>query len=162
MYSKQQRIEEEAVLALCRKFLSGIKNRNPVLMHSCILPSGSGTLIRPPLPSTEAPQILNLTLPEIVNRIPFDLPQGIEENIAIASWEDGDDGEKYEGRKSEVRVDYDLAMAWTPYEVRIGGKVTHVGTNIWSLLKMADGRWVISGVADTTRQPEMGGEKVAI
>jgi len=53
-------------------------------------------------------------------------------------------------------------MAWTPYEVRIGEKVTHVGTNIWSLLKMARDDWVISGVADARRHHGMEGEKVAV
>lgn len=88
----------------------------------------------------------------------------MEENIALATWQDGDDGDKYEGRRTEIRIDYDLAVAWTPFEVRKGRKVTHVGTNIFNLLKRVDeedkGGWVISGVADTTRQFGKGGAKV--
>jgi hypothetical protein len=29
----------------------------------------------------------------------------MEENIALAEWEEGDDGRKYNGRKTEVSVD---------------------------------------------------------
>lgn len=54
----------------------------------------------------------------------------IEENIAMAPWEKGDDGDKYEGRRTEIRVDHDLAVTWTPYEVRVGGKVDHVEANV--------------------------------
>jgi hypothetical protein len=156
--------DETAVLTICHRFLDSIKARDPATMHSVVLPNGHGTLIRPPAQGETAPQVLQLTLTECVERIPFDYPEDIEETIALATWESGDDGDRYEGRRTEIRVDYDLAMAWTPYEVRIGGKVSHVGTNIFSLMKRTDGErkgeWVITGVADTTRQPGTGGQKV--
>jgi len=157
--------DEKAILATCRNFLDGIKARDPEAMHSVVLPNGQGTLIRPPLQGSTTPQILQLTLTEVVDRIPFNHPEDIEETIALATWEEGNDGDRYEGRRTEISVDYDLAAAWTPYEVRIGGKVSHVGTNIFNLMKRVDGErkgeWVITGVGDTTRQPGMNGEKVA-
>ena len=156
--------DELAVLAICRKFLDGIKNRHPEAMHSVILPNGHGTLIRPPIQESTTPQVLQLTLTEVVDRIPFSHPQDIEETIALATWEDGEYGDRYEGRRIEIGVDYDLTVAWTPYEVRIGGKVSHVGTNIFNLIKRVNGerkgQWVITGVAERTRQPGMNGEKV--
>jgi hypothetical protein len=81
----------------------------------------------------------------------------MEENIALATWQDGDDGDRYGARRTEVRVDGDLGMAWTPFEVRSGGEVVNVGTNVFTLLKRVEGErvgeWVISGIADTTRLP---------
>lgn len=157
--------DEKAILAICHKFLDSIKTRDPATMHSVVLSNGHGTLIRPPLKGSTVPQILQVTLAECVERIPFNHPEDIEETIALATWEDGDDGDRYEGRRTQIRVDYDLAMAWTPYEVCIGGKVSHVGTNVFNLMKRVDGdrkgEWVITGVADTTRQPGMGSQKVA-
>jgi hypothetical protein len=157
--------DEKAVLAICRKFLDGIKTRDAAAMHSVVVPNGHGTLIRPPLQGSAVPQILQITLTECVERIPFNHPEDIEETIALATWEEGDDGDRYEGRRTEIRVDYDLAVAWTPYEVRIGGKISHVGTNIFNLMKRVEGEkmgeWVVTGVADTTRQPGTNGKKVA-
>lgn len=93
-------------------------------MHLVILPNGQRTLVRSPL---QGSKVLQLTLTEVVDRIPFDHPQDIEKAIALAAWEDGEHGDRYEGRRTEIRVGYDLAEAWTPYEFRIGGKVSHAG-----------------------------------
>jgi len=79
----------------------------------------------------------------------------MEENIALAEWEEGDDGMKYNGRKTEVRVDEDLAVVWTPFEFRKDGKLSHEGTNCFSLVKGCEGErsgeWLICGVSDTLR-----------
>ncbi|KAH9221921.1 hypothetical protein DL95DRAFT_381695 [Leptodontidium sp. 2 PMI_412] len=162
--------EHKAILALIHKFLSGIKLRNPTLMHSCILPSGHALLIRPIADkisslvehshqSTSPRQHLQITLPEVIDRIPFDSPVSMEENIALTVWEDGDDGDKYGGRKSEIRVDGDIAFAWTPYEVRLGGVLHHVGTNVFSFVRRLDGpekgSWVIAYVGDTFKEVQM-------
>ncbi|KAG4440933.1 hypothetical protein IFR05_003562 [Cadophora sp. M221] len=165
--SDDPRAEHRVILALIHKFLSGIKFCDPTLMHSCILPSGHALLIRPIAPKTSSEhqnssqstplrQHLQITLPEVIDRIPFESPVSMEENIALTEWEDGDDGEKYRGRKSEIRVDGDIAFAWTPYEVRHSGVLHHVGTNVFSFVRRLDGpetgSWVISYVADTFRE----------
>jgi len=149
--------EESAILATVQQFLSGIKARNPAQMHACIHPSGGHALLIRPSPSSPGTkQHLSLTLAEVLNRIPFDSADELEENIALAEWEEGDDGMKYGGRKSEVRVDRDLAVVWTPYEFRRNGALSHVGTNVFSLVKEGDGegRWVICWVSDTWRVPD--------
>ncbi|PVH81630.1 hypothetical protein DL98DRAFT_570995 [Cadophora sp. DSE1049] len=159
--------EHKIILSLIHKFLSGIKLRDPSLMHSCILPSGSALLIRPvnskSLEANERSsqgillprQHLQITLPEVVDRIPWDSPANMEENIALAEWEDGDDEENYGGRKTEIRVDGDIAFAWTPYEVRVGGVLHHFGTNIFHFVRRLEGpekgNWVIAYVGDTFR-----------
>lgn len=80
----------------------------------------------------------------------------MEENIALAEWEEGDDGDRYQRRKSEVRVDGDIAVAWTPYEVRLDGRLHHVGTNVFTVVRRLEGdkkgEWVISYVSDTFRE----------
>lgn len=157
------------VLVVCRTFLAGIKARSPAQMRSVILPGGHGTLIRPTAEGKR--EVLRLTMDGVIDRIPFDRQETeIEETIAGTEWEDDVgmlvfsiclelwicaygriDGDTYGGRKSKVEVDGDLAVAWTPYVVLIGGKLHHEGTNIFNLLKIEEGEWKISGVADTYR-----------
>ncbi|KAL2068055.1 hypothetical protein VTL71DRAFT_16153 [Oculimacula yallundae] len=165
--------EHKAILALIHKFLSGISSRDPALMHSCILPTGTALLIRPatitksaeialqaptPEPQTPPPptrQHLHLTLPQVIDRIPFQLLVSIEENIALAEWEDGDDGDRYGGRKTEIRVYEDVAFAWTPFETKFDGVVQTVGMNMMTFVRRlegVEGEWVISYVGDTCRK----------
>jgi hypothetical protein len=159
--------EEIAALATVQKFISGIKVRNPAQMQACIHASGGHALLIRPSLSRSSPsslvgkQHISLTLAEVVNRIPFDGPERLEENIARAEWEEGGDGEVFEGRKSEVRVDGDLAVAWTPYAFLRDGVLSHIGMNVLSLVKLCQGErkgeWVIGWISDTWRMP---GEEV--
>ncbi|KAJ6632228.1 hypothetical protein B0H10DRAFT_2427028 [Mycena sp. CBHHK59/15] len=129
-------VEQLAVLDVAEKFLEGIGTRNKKLMLEQILPSGGATLLRNGSP-------LFLTLADVVDRIPFDHPQNLEERIS---------------GQPVILVDRDIAMAWTPYEFFIGDSLDHVGTNIWSFAKQ-DGRWLISGVADNSRKPDSDEQK---
>lgn len=147
--------EKALVLSIVHKFLGGIKDRDPASMHSFILPTSTAHIIRPS-PNSPETQLIQIPISSIINtRIPFDSPESSEENIAKAEFEEGqeEDGEKYEGRKTKVEVDHDLAVVWTPYEVRLGGAVHHVGTNIFSLAKV-QGKWLIMNISDTSRLPK--------
>jgi hypothetical protein len=78
-----------AALAVVRTFLSGVKARSPTQMHSTILPSGHATLIRPSPPPSAKKNILQITLEQTVDRIPFDGEVESGGTIAGAEWEDG-------------------------------------------------------------------------
>ncbi|KAF9461367.1 hypothetical protein BDZ94DRAFT_1310643 [Collybia nuda] len=123
--------DERAIVKVAENFLEGIGARNKTLMLDQVLPSGGATLLR-----NEVPIFTNLT--GLIDRIPFDLPQSMEERIS---------------GQPVVRVDKDIAMLWTPYEFLIAGVIDHVGTDIWSFAKQ-NGRWLISGVADNSRAPD--------
>jgi len=60
--------------------------------------------------------------------------------------------EKLEPRLHEplVKVDGDIAMAWTPYTFSIDGKVHHCGVNHFDLVR-EDGRWKILNVTYSYR-----------
>ncbi|KAJ7576991.1 hypothetical protein C8J56DRAFT_972069 [Mycena floridula] len=121
--------EESAVLKVAENFLNGIGERNKAMMLEQILPDGGAVLMR-----NGAPLFMKLT--GVVDRIPFDSPDEMEERIS---------------GQPLLRVDHDIAMAWTPYEFLINDKLDHVGTNIWSFAKLG-GKWFVSGVADTARK----------
>lgn len=122
--------EECAVLQVAENFLEGIGTRNKTLMLDQILPEGGATLLR-----NGTPIFTNLT--GVVDRIPFDSPGTMEERIS---------------GQPLIRVDENIAMAWTPYEFLINGTIDHVGTDIWSFAKL-NGRWYVSGVADNALSP---------
>ncbi|KAJ7159613.1 hypothetical protein C8R46DRAFT_1194902 [Mycena filopes] len=124
--------EQLAVLAVAETFLSGIRLRDKPLMLAQILPDGGATLLRNGTP-------LHMSLRAVVERLPFDSPQQLDEPITGTP---------------VVLIDRDIAAAWTPYEFYVDGRLDHVGTDIWSFVKQGDGRWVISGLADNSRKPD--------
>ena len=98
-------------------------------MLSLVLPAGSATLIRRGAP-------VHLTLEAVVQRIPFDSPIHMDEQIY----------------NSSVHVDGELGVAWTPDVFYEDGKLNHTGTNIFSMWKTKETGWVITGVADIARE----------
>ena len=54
-------------------------------------------------------------------------------------------------RDTEVRVDGNLAMVWTAYDLFVGSRHNHCGVDVFILGKTADG-WKILDVADTRRK----------
>ncbi|KAJ3711870.1 hypothetical protein DFJ43DRAFT_82744 [Lentinula guzmanii] len=123
--------DERAVLQVAENFLDGIGARDKTLMTEQVLPSGGAVLMR-----NGAPIFTNLT--GVIDRIPFDSPNKIEERIS---------------GQPIVRIDTNIAMLWTPYEFLINDKVDHIGTDIWSFAKL-DGKWLVSGVADNALIPD--------
>lgn len=51
----------------------------------------------------------------------------------------------------EIRVDGELATAWTPYEFYYNGNFSHSGVNAFQLVKL-DGKWKILQITDTRRK----------
>lgn len=51
----------------------------------------------------------------------------------------------------EIKVDGELASAWTPYEFYIGKEFSHCGVNSFQLLKTAEG-WKVFHIVDTRRK----------
>ena len=52
---------------------------------------------------------------------------------------------------SVVKIDADLAIAWTPYKFFIDDKFSHCGVNSFQLIKL-DGNWKIQYIVDTRRR----------
>lgn len=53
----------------------------------------------------------------------------------------------------KIRVDGDMANAWTPYEFWFNGKFSHCGVNSFQLAKL-DGTWKIIYLIDTRRKED--------
>ncbi len=50
-----------------------------------------------------------------------------------------------------VKVDADMAMAWTPYRFYLGDKFSHCGVNSFQLVRL-NGQWKIQYLIDTRRR----------
>jgi len=51
----------------------------------------------------------------------------------------------------QIKVDGDLASAWTPYQFYVNGEFSHCGVNSFQLVRMAEG-WKIVYIIDTRRK----------
>lgn len=51
----------------------------------------------------------------------------------------------------KIRIDGDMANAWTPYEFYFDGKFSHCGVNSFQMVKL-DGKWKIIYLIDTRRK----------
>ena len=118
--------EEQAVLATLHRLLATIANRDTAGMAELLFPDGCAVQSRDH----------RVTCTPLRN-FPDLMPTGeaiVEERF----------------HHPLVRVDDDIAVVWSRYDVLVDGEVHHWGTNILSFLKQ-DGRWRVSAVADNGR-----------
>ncbi|PLK42655.1 nuclear transport factor 2 family protein [Emticicia sp. TH156] len=51
----------------------------------------------------------------------------------------------------DIKIDGEMAIAWTPYEFYINDKFNHCGVDVFTLIKTDKG-WKIAGIVDTRRK----------
>jgi hypothetical protein len=51
----------------------------------------------------------------------------------------------------DIKIDGQLAIAWTPYRFTIDGKLTHCGVDVFTLIKRSN-VWSIIAITDTRRK----------
>ena len=51
----------------------------------------------------------------------------------------------------DIKIDTELAIAWTPYVFYYNGQKSHCGVNVFTLVKLKDG-WKIQSIIDTRRR----------
>jgi hypothetical protein len=124
--------DEAAVLAPIQAMFDGMAKYDQAAMRATVQPEGSVALLR-------KGKVVRMTLGEFIDRIK-PTKNRILERI----------------HDPLVRIDGDLAMVWTPYEFLVNGEVKHCGTDLVHLVRV-DGRWVIAGIADNSRDTCAGG-----
>jgi hypothetical protein len=124
--------DEAAVLAPIQAMFDGMAKYDQAAMCATVQPEGSVALLR-------KGKVVRMTLGEFIDRIK-PTKNRILERI----------------HDPLVRIDGDLAMVWTPYEFLVNGEVKHCGTDLVHLVRL-DGRWVIAGIADNSRDTCAGG-----
>ena len=51
----------------------------------------------------------------------------------------------------DIKIDGEMAVAWTPYEFYVNNQFRHCGVDVFTLMKTAEG-WKIIGIVDTRRK----------
>jgi hypothetical protein len=51
----------------------------------------------------------------------------------------------------DIKIDGEMAIAWTPYEFWVSEQFSHCGVNVFTLMKTSNG-WKIIGIVDTRRK----------
>jgi hypothetical protein len=119
--------QEQAVLAPVHAFFAAMSRYDQAAMRAQVLPEGGATLMRHGKP-------VQLGLGAFVDHVKPG-KQRIEERI----------------RDPLVRIDDDIAVVWAPYVFLVDGKPHHCGTDVFNLARV-DGRWLIAGIADNSRE----------
>lgn len=53
----------------------------------------------------------------------------------------------------DIKIDGEMAMAWTPYEFYVNDKFNHCGVDVFTMMKTDKG-WKIVGIVDTRRKDD--------
>lgn len=117
---------DTAMLAPVHAFFTAMSRYDQAGMRAQVLPAGMATLMRHGKP-------VQLALGAFVDQVKPGKAR-IEERI----------------RDPQVRMDDDIAVVWAPYVFLLDGKPHHCGTDVFNLARV-DGRWLISGIADNSR-----------
>ena len=118
--------DERAVLAPVQAFFDGMAKYDSAAIRATVQPEGSVALLR-------KGKVVRMTLGEFADHMK-PAKDRIEERI-------------YDPL---VRIDGDIAMVWAPYDFLVNGQVKHCGTDAVNLVRI-DGRWLIAGIADNSR-----------
>jgi len=118
--------DERAVLAPVQAFFDGMAKYDSAAIRVTVQPEGSVALLR-------KGKVVRMTLGEFADHMK-PAKDRIEERI-------------YDPL---VRIDGDIAIVWAPYDFLVNGQVKHCGTDAVNLVRI-DGRWLITGIADNSR-----------
>lgn len=117
---------DTAVLAPIQAFFVAMSRYDQAGMRAQVLPAGMATLMRHGKP-------VQLALGDFVDHVKPGKAR-IEERI----------------HDPLVSVDDDIAVVWAPYVFLLDGKPHHCGTDVFNLARV-DGHWLITGIADNSR-----------
>ena len=131
-YVLAQSNEEAAVKAPIQQFFDGMRQSDSTMIKKTIL---KGAYLERIVTDANGTRI---------SSTPFD---GFIKGVA--SRPKGDLDEQL--TSVELRIDDNMATAWTPYKFYLKGKFSHCGVNTFRLVKTADG-WKIWSVMDTNRK----------
>lgn len=125
--------EEDAVKAVINRLFEGMKKGDSAIIRSSFSPSATLETV-----------VKNREGLVRIRREPID---SFLVSIARPHTEVYDERITFE----MVKIDDELAIAWTPYKFYIGDKFSHCGVNSFQLVKMG-GKWVIQYLIDTRRR----------
>lgn len=120
--------EEKEILLKVQQFFDALETQDTVLFKSTLLPEGQLWAIY------EQDNTIKLNMAQFRDRVKSLINPGriIQERML----------------SSEVNIHKNIAVAWVPYTLDIGGKFSHCGIDIFTMIKTNEG-WKIATAAYT-------------
>ncbi|WP_297337278.1 nuclear transport factor 2 family protein [Algoriphagus sp.] len=125
--------EEENVKAVIQSLFEGMKSKNAALVESAFYAKAPMQTV---IPGENGSTIGTNAVSDFVARI-ANTPEETQLDERILDY--------------QIKVDGNMASAWTPYEFYVNDQFSHCGVNSFQLVKMAEG-WKIVYIIDTRRK----------
>lgn len=125
--------EEKEVEKVIASLFEGMKTKNTELLQAAFHPEASMQTV---IAGEEGAKLGSNSVQDFVNRI-SNTPATTQLDERILEY--------------QVKIDGDMAAAWTPYRFYVNDNFSHCGVNSFQLIKTAEG-WKITYIIDTRRK----------
>jgi hypothetical protein len=136
--AKAQSEDEKAVKAIVVQLFDGMQKHDSTMIRACFHPSARMQSIGTNRKTGTLELTTENSIDGFVKQI-GSLPANVKIEERVLS--------------SEIRVDAQMATAWTPYELYVNEKRQHCGVDAFQFYKTDKG-WKIISIADTRRKCE--------
>jgi hypothetical protein len=129
--------DEKAVRATITQLFNGMKKADTTLFKAVFAPTGS---LQSMAKNKEGVvSVRSESIPNFITSVGKQKPGVLDERLSAY----------------EVKIDAELAIAWTPYVFYFNGQKSHCGVNVFTLVKL-NGGWKIQAIIDTRRREGCG------
>jgi hypothetical protein len=125
--------EEKEVEKVIASLFEGMKTKNTELLQAAFHPEASMQTV---IAGEEGAKLGSNSVQDFVNRI-ANTPATTQLDERILEY--------------QIKIDGDMAAAWTPYRFYVNDNFSHCGVNSFQLIKTAEG-WKITYIIDTRRK----------
>lgn len=128
-----QNTEETAVRATIDQMFAGMLKADTTLFKAVFAPTA--TLQSVAKSKEGAVSIRQESIPDFIKSVGKQTPGVLDERLTAY----------------DIKIDADLAIAWTPYTFYFKSQKSHCGVNVFTLVKL-NGAWKIQSIIDTRRR----------
>ena len=134
----QQTEEEKAVKTLIVQLFDGMQKHDSTMIRACFHPAARMQSVGADRKTGEIKLTTESTVDSFVKSI-GSMPMTVKIEERVLSY--------------EIRIDAQMATAWTPYELYVNEKSQHCGVDAFQFYKTEKG-WKILSIVDTRRKCE--------
>ncbi len=125
--------DEKAVRAAITQLFDGMRKADTTLFKAVFAPTASLQSIAKNKDGVIS--VRSELIPNFVTSVGKQKPGALDERLSAY----------------DVKIDAELAIAWTPYVFYFNGQKSHCGVNVFTLVKL-NGAWKIQAIIDTRRR----------
>ena len=125
--------DEKAVRAAITQLFDGMRKADTTLFKAVFAPTASLQSIAKNKDGVIS--VRSEPIPNFITSVGKQKPGALDERLSAY----------------DVKIDAELAIAWTPYVFYFNGQKSHCGVNVFTLVKL-NGAWKIQAIIDTRRR----------